>query len=62
LSNWAVGAHSIKGAQYISDYHDHGGIAVPYHRRVYPLGADNRKVPEPVLVAIDIVRLGFGSA
>jgi hypothetical protein len=36
-----------KGAQYIGDYHDHGGIAVPYHRRVYPLGADNRKVPEP---------------
>jgi hypothetical protein len=50
-----------RGAQYIGDYHHHGGIAAPHRRRVYPLGADNRKVPEPVLVTIDIVRLGFGS-
>jgi hypothetical protein len=35
---------------------------MPHRRRVYPLGSDNRKSPEPVLIAIDIVRLGFGSA
>jgi hypothetical protein len=51
-----------KGAHYIGDYRDHGGILMPHRRRVYPLGADNRKIPEPVLVAIDIVRLSFGSA
>ena len=49
------------GAHYIGDYRDHGGILMPHRRRVYPLGADNRKIPEPVLIAIDIVRLGFGS-
>ena len=43
------------------DYHYRGGIAVPHRRPVYPLGADNRKVSEPVLVTIDIVRLGFVS-
>ena len=51
-----------KGAHYIGDYLDHGGILMPHRRRVYPIGADNRKIPEPVLIAIDIVSLGFGSA
>jgi hypothetical protein len=50
-----------KGAHYIDDYRDHGGILMPHRCRVYPLGADNRKIPEPVLIAIDIVRLGVGS-
>jgi hypothetical protein len=50
------------GARYIGNYRDHDGILVPHRRRVYPLGADNRKISEPVLIAIDIVRLGFGSA
>jgi len=50
------------GAHYIDDYRDHDGILMPHRRRVYPLGAENRKIPESVLVAIDIVRLGFGSA
>ena len=50
------------GAHYIDDYRDHDGILMPHRRRVYPLGAENRKIPESVLVAIDIVRIGFGSA
>jgi hypothetical protein len=50
-----------KGAHYIGDYRDHDGILMPHRRRVYPLDADNRKIPAPVLIAIDIVRLGFGS-
>jgi hypothetical protein len=35
---------------------------VPHRRRVYPLGDDNHKIPEPVLVTIDIARLDFGLA
>jgi len=31
-----------KGAHYIGDYRDHGGILTPHRRRIYPLGADNR--------------------
>jgi hypothetical protein len=35
-------------------------------RQVYPLGTDNHKIshkiPEPVLIAIDIARLDFGPA
>jgi hypothetical protein len=50
-----------RARHYIDDYRDHGGILMPHRRRVYPRGADNRKIPEPVLIAIDIVRLGFGS-
>jgi hypothetical protein len=51
-----------KGAQYVGDHREHGGIMVPHRRRVYPLGADNRKVSEPVMVAIDIASLDFGPA
>jgi hypothetical protein len=39
----------------------HGGILMPHRRRVYPLGADNWKIPDPMLIAIDIGRLSFGS-
>jgi hypothetical protein len=37
-------------------------IMVPHRRRVYPLGADNYKLPEPVLIAVDIARLDFAPA
>lgn len=47
------------GANYAEDYHRHDGIMVPHRRRIYPLGADNRRIPEPVLVTIDIARLEF---
>ena len=50
-----------KGADYIGDYHDNSGIAMPHRRRVYPLGVDNRKVPEPLLIEIDIASFAFGS-
>jgi hypothetical protein len=50
-----------KGAHYIGDYHDNSGIAMPHRRRVYPLGVDNRKVPEPLLIEIDIASFAFGS-
>jgi hypothetical protein len=38
------------------------GLLMPHRRRVCPLGADNQKIPEPVLIAIDIARLNFCSA
>jgi len=47
------------GAHYIHDYRQVSGIMVPHRRRVYPLGADNRQVPEPVLVSIDITHASF---
>jgi hypothetical protein len=50
-----------KGAHYIGDYHDNSGIAMPRRRHVYPLGVDNRKVPEPLLIEIDIASFAFGS-
>jgi hypothetical protein len=51
-----------KGAHYIGDYREHGGILTPHRRRIYPLGADNRKIPEPLVIKIDIARLGFEPA
>jgi hypothetical protein len=50
------------GARYIGDYRERGGIMVPHRRRVYPLGADNHRTPQPVLITIDIARLDFGPA
>jgi hypothetical protein len=46
-------------AHYIDDYRNNGGIQVPHRRRVYPRGEDNRKINEPLLVAIDIGRVVF---
>jgi hypothetical protein len=42
-----------RGANYAYDYRDCGGFKVPRKRLVYPLGPDNRYVPEPILVSID---------
>ena len=50
-----------KGAHYMGDYNDNRGTAMPHGRRVYPLGVDNRKVPEPLLIEIDIASFAFGS-
>jgi hypothetical protein len=50
------------GAHYAGDYREHGGIMVPHRRRVYPLGTDNHKILEPVLITIDIARVDFQPA
>jgi hypothetical protein len=47
------------GAHYIHDYRHVSGIMVPHHRRIYPLGSDNQRVPEPLLVSIDITHASF---
>jgi hypothetical protein len=42
------------GANYASDYREFQGIKVPTTRRVYAYDQNLRKIPEPLLVAIDI--------
>ncbi len=51
-----------QAAQYIGDYHDHGGLFAPHRRRVHPRGADNRKIDAPILVTIDVSRLWYVAA
>lgn len=47
------------GANYASDYRDFQGIQVPTVRRIYSYDAAGRKLPEPLLVSIDIADLLF---
>jgi hypothetical protein len=42
------------GLNYATDYRDIDGIIVPATRRIYPYTGDYQRVPEPVLVAVDI--------
>src|SRR5260370_6127855 len=46
----------------MGDYRDHGCVQMLHRRRGYPLAVDNRKISEPALVAINIVRLYFEPA
>ena len=48
-----------KGLNYAYNYCDFDGIAVPTCRRVYAYDENRRKVPESVLVAIDIEEVHF---
>jgi hypothetical protein len=41
------------------NYRDVSGIKVPYRRRVYPRGANNERVPEPVLISTDVIHISF---
>jgi hypothetical protein len=47
------------GANYPTDYQTIDGIAVPTVRRIYGFDDTGQKIPEPVLVAIDISQLHF---
>ena len=47
------------GLNYAYDYRNIDGIMVPTTRRVYAYDANKQKVPEPVLVAIDIHDIAF---
>lgn len=47
------------GANYAGAYREFQGIQVPTVRRIYSFDAAGRKVPEPVLVSIDIASLHF---
>ena len=46
-------------AHYLSDYTEVAGIMVPTKHRIYPRAADGQKVPEPLLVAIDLSEIAF---
>ncbi|MGO4287570.1 hypothetical protein [Bosea sp. TAB14] len=47
------------GANYTSDYRDFQGIKMPTKRRIFSYDAAMRKIPEPLLVAIDFRTLTF---
>ena len=47
------------GANYPGDYRDFQGIMVPTTRRIFAYDADLKKVPEPMLVSIDISHVSF---
>jgi hypothetical protein len=49
------------GLNYATDYRNVDGIVVPTTRRVYVPDANKQKIPEPVLVAIDIRDISFSS-
>ena len=49
----ATGAHCIGGYRRVC------GFMVPHRPRVYARAADNQRVPEPVLVSIDIVHAKY---
>lgn len=48
------------GLNYASDYRDVSGVMVPTKRRVFSYDDEKRKIPEPLLVAIDIREIAFG--
>jgi hypothetical protein len=47
------------GANYASDYQEARGIMVPTKRRIYARDAKGDKVPEPLLVSIDIASISL---
>jgi hypothetical protein len=48
------------GLNYAAKYRNADGIMVPTERRVYAYNEKKEKIPEPVLVAIDIHHIAFG--
>jgi len=48
-----------QGANYASDYKSIHGIFVPMKRRIYGRDPSNNKVPEPVLISIDVNSFKF---
>jgi hypothetical protein len=47
------------GANYALDYRKCQGIQVPMRRRIYAYDEKSAKVPEPLLVSIDIAEATF---
>jgi hypothetical protein len=48
-----------RGVNYAYDYREVNGIQVPTTRRVVAFDDNKRKIPDPVLVAIDIREIVF---
>lgn len=53
-------AGGTPGAHYPTDYVTVDGIRLPTRRRIYPRQPDGQRVPEPLVVSIDIDRYVFG--
>jgi hypothetical protein len=47
-------AGDTPGAHYVSDYQEVSGILFPTRRRIYPRTAEGLRVPEPLVVSIDL--------
>jgi hypothetical protein len=47
------------GLNYASDYRNVSGVVMPTNRRVFAYDGEKRKIPEPLLVAIDIREIEF---
>jgi hypothetical protein len=50
------------GANYALDYREFQGIRVPTSRRIYAYDDQLRKVPDPLLVSIDVDEVNFSSS
>jgi hypothetical protein len=48
------------GLNYASDYRIVSSVMVPTKRRVFAYDSEKQKIPEPLLVAIDICEIEFG--
>jgi hypothetical protein len=63
--DWCAGTNTVDvlggspGLNYAYDYREVDGVMVPTTRRIVAYDANERKVPEPVLVAIDISEITF---
>ena len=53
-------AGATPGAHYLSDYVEVDGIRLPTRRRIYPRQPDGQRVPEPLVVSIDLDSYVFG--
>ena len=47
------------GLNYASDYRSVSGVMVPTKRRVFAYDGEKQKIPEPLLVAIDVREIEF---
>ena len=55
-----MGKRSAKpGVNHAHEFREVDGILVAMKRRVYSFDKDKRKIPDPVLVAIDIHEIAF---
>ena len=50
-------AGDTPGAHYVSDYQEVSGILFPTRRRIYPRTTEGRRMPEPLVVSIDLDRI-----
>lgn len=48
-----------RATHYVSNYKEFDGIMVPTKRRVYVPGPDNKPLPEPLIVSIDLSEVKF---